>query len=468
MPNITLSPQLLAFQERYIEFSGIILRTVEERFQSDGTRTAISRRLQIDENDWKIVPHLSHAYEDYIPLYDDPIFSTLEARRCIEAFIDAELAIDISLTDDAGTQIENPSFEQLYPFVTFRLTDPIRHLLRKSTSTRVTSGRMRNCLKQYIDIWLDRCDVEPAYAPMYNLKSELHSIKVHEYLSIVPFSREKKAELFESMGPLVEALDIQSYVEASHVAVLRKIDASYRASEKKKIRRDAQTALQVAITSLRLINSEFVGTPGFMSFSRMKSVMRSVGGVAPLEDFDIPSREYFRNSYTLSRENLTKFRRYVRMLSGNGFATWNRLELPLKQFNRYSRRQRNEDKVLDIAILLESVLLHGADRELQYRLGLRAARLLRTMRDPQDTVNRIGCLYQVRNKIVHQNKSLRDARCVKFIEQRGLEPSTFTQSVESLAREILIEIIREVYKGEELNQLCARLDREILAAVRRP
>ena len=467
MPKVELSPQLLAFQELNIQFAQSLLRTVAQRFERDGSKQTLRKRLQIDESGWMLVPHFADAYENYLPLHDDPFFERSEARRCAKAFVDAGLAGRLTLTEDSGARITDPTFEELYPFVTYTLTDPIRHLLRTSSSARFGKRKMETLLTKYMDIWLDTHDMESSYAPLYNLRSELNSIKIDEFLSIVPFSRERKTELFSAMGPLAKVLDIQNYVEASHAVVLKRLDASHSDARKDEIRRRSHNALQIAITSLRLIKSEFVGTTGFMRFDKLTSMMRTSGGIRPLEDFDIPKREYFQENYTFDRTELSYFRRYYRMLECNEFAIWNALELPLRQFNRCCRRQRDEDRILDTVTCMESMLLRGGDRELQYRLCLMAARLLRAVRSPQDTFNQVKCLYELRSKIIHENEPISGSKCIGIMKRRGLDPSDFMKTTECLSREILVNIIGKLRRGETLDELRSRLEDDIVTAVGR-
>ena len=110
--------------------------------------------------------------------------------------------------------------------------------------------------------------------------------------------------------------------------------------------------------------------------------------------------------YVLDRETLRQFQRLYKILSANQFEKWDGLELLLRQFNCSCQRERDEDRILDYAICLESALLSDVGTELSYRLALRAAKLLRDQRNPKKTFEHMQCIYSVRSKIVHSNHLL--------------------------------------------------------------
>ena len=366
----------------------------------------------------------------------------------------------MKLTDKDGIAITNPTFKQLYLGIIFEFMYPIHHLVRKYKTARFGSQRIEKCLDHYIDIWLGKGDTAPEYAPIYNFESDFKYMKLGDFVSIVRFTGKKKSEIFNAIGPLRRIFDIQSYCEASYVVVLKAIDGSYNKEEKQKIKRLARNALQAAITSLRLIKSGMVGTPGIIRvvrFSRM-----SPAGFSPLESYDLPFEPLLRLRYRLDHEDLRYFRQIYRMLSDEQFAVWNSLRLPLQQFNRSCQRQRKEDKVLDYVICLESTLLPDVREELSYRLSLRAAKLLQAVHDPQETFAMVRCLYKIRSKIVHANKTWGNQAITREIGKVGVTAHEYMESLDSVMRKMLTQIIRQSHGGRSLEDLCKKLDAEIL------
>ena len=148
----------------------------------------------------------------------------------------------------------------------------------------------------------------------------------------------------------------------------------------------------------------------------------------------------FRGLYVLDRGTLSRFRVLYKILSANQFEKWDGLKLLLRQFNRSCQRERDEDRILDYAICLESALLSDVGTELSYRLALRAAKLLRVRRDPKKTFEHMQCIYSVRSKIVHSNQSLGNPAIKREITRIGMQPREFMRSTDTLMRELLSTI----------------------------
>ena len=318
------------------------------------------------------------------------------------------------------------------------------------------------CLDRYIAYWKGEAATDPEHAPIYNFETEVQTIKLDGFVSIVRFTDEEKTRIMNALGPLERVVDIRNYASASHVVRLRLIDGSCDEEKKREIRARARKALQCAITSLRLTKPERIGTMGYIRCPYL--VWDVGGGFGPLEDFDLPwnMRSRFRDRYVLDRETLHQFRRLYKILSANQFERWDGLELLLRQFNRSCQRERDEDRILDYAICLESALLSGVRTELSYRLALRAAKLLRDQRNPKKTFEHMQCIYSVRSKIVHSNHLLGSPAIKKETNRIGMRPDEFMRSTDTLMRELLSTIIQRVSRQNAFKILCKDLDGEIV------
>jgi len=135
------------------------------------------------------------------------------------------------------------------------------------------------------------------------------------------------------------------------------------------------------------------------------------------------------------------------------------LEIGLRRLYEMSLRTSREDKIIDMAILLESTLLHGITEELRYRLSLRAARLLSTSRDPQETFKLFKDFYDVRSAIVHAGKTLGQCDAIK---QRDSTPEDFVDDTEAVCRDVLRSFVERVAKGESVQDIVHGLDRQAL------
>lgn len=448
------------FKLSYKKFAQCLLQLVAQRYQESGARQLFRQKFKFYGPHWTIEPYYIDGYEECIPWHDDEFFRTAEAEDCMNAFVSAGLANCIRLSDNSGASIEKPSFEQLFPHIAVELTHPIRYLIRQHRSARLSSRQIDRCLDKYVPLWQEQKASEPRYAPIYNFHSHLQSIRLSEFVSIVPFSDDKKTEIFDAIGPLGRGFDIQSYAECTHVAVQRQIDSRHDPNKTKEIEKEARKALRAAITSLRLIKAEMVGTTGFI---RVHKILRTGSvGVSPLESYDMPIHSIFRGRYELDHHEATRFRGIYRMLSDSSFGIMDGLELPLLQFNRSCQRERDEDKILDYAICLESTLLPGVNDELSYRLSLRVAKLLRLKRKPSETFTIMRCLYDIRSAIVHSNESFGGPETKKTLKKLKVGPSEYMRSLDCVMRQALNEVIRQMHRGSTLNELCRQLDAAIL------
>ena len=268
-----------------------------------------------------------------------------------------------------------------------------------------------------------------------------------------------------TLGPLERAIDIRNYANASRAARLRPIEGSYDKETKREIREHARKNLQCAVTSLRLMKPEAIGTMGYVRFRGLGGDRGA--GVSPQEEFDLPWNWFssIRDRYVLNRSDLPRFCKLYNMLSRSEFETWDRLALLLRQFNRSCQRERDEDRILDYAICLESALLSDVNTELSYRLALRAAKLLRDQRNPEHTFKHIRCLYNLRSRIVHSNESFTNAMVDRYARRVGLRPREFMRSTNALMRDLLSTVIEHVSQGKVLASLCEDLDDRIVKSL---
>ena len=122
------------------------------------------------------------------------------------------------------------------------------------------------------------------------------------------------------------------------------------------------------------------------------------------------------------------------------------LAVALRWFHRSYSREVPEDRVIDLAVCLESSLLAGMTEqaELSYRLALRGAALLRGSESPEHTVGLLRSAYTVRSKIVHTGKTLEEISKQKQSPLKGRDFTTFAIDLRSCVRKILREYIRRM------------------------
>ena len=464
--SLPYKSELESFRKQYLRFAGIVLEEASKRHNAAGQQVVLIRDYHFSNGDYSIYTRSDSALQRFIPSPEEEIFPLTIANKCADAFFLAGLASGFKLSNDDGTSIENPSLEQLRPFIVhMELGHPIRHLVQNHQRTSFTKRQVLACLDQYIEHWNGKRSTDPEYAPIYNLETEVTAIKLNDFVSIERFCDEEKTRIMKALGPLERAIDLGNYASASHVAKLKSIDGTHDEVEKREIKARASKVLRCAITSLRLLTRENVGTMGFIRCPTLAGNMGA--GFGPLEDFDAPWNKMsrFRQPYVLDRRSLRQFRKIYGCLTANQLERWNGIELLLRQFNRSCQRGRDEDRILDYAICLESALLSGVSTELSYRLSLRAAKLLGGRRDPQQVFRFVQCLYNIRSKIIHENQSLSGRIIERETAKLEIRSQDFMRETDMLLRELLSEIIQRVSRQYSFEMLGRELDGEIVGSL---
>ena len=118
----------------------------------------------------------------------------------------------------------------------------------------------------------------------------------------------------------------------------------------------------------------------------------------------IPKRFYFQTKQTepLSQEELNVI---SRLISSYKVHNTKGLDVAIKRLRASYERYFSDDpeRLLDIAFAFEAIFLNDGDnKDLSYRLALRAARLLgKTLKERHEIFNSVKNLYNFRSKIAH-------------------------------------------------------------------
>ena len=459
-------PELANFRTLFLVFARAMLVLTKNKIVDAGEEKVLVQEYQFSGGNYSQSFRYCAAHEQFLPWPGDDDFPHAIAEKCADAFFSSGLASGIRLSNNAGTPIENPGLEEVRPFIIHMHIDrPIRHLVRKYGRTSFSSRQILACLDRYIAHWKGEAVSEPEIAPIYNLETEIRTIKLDGLVSIVRFTDEEKTRTMRVLGGLDRAIDLRNYASAFQVARLRPLEGGFGKVRKREIRTHARKALQCAVTSLRLMKPDAIGTMGYIRFEGPAGQLGA--GLSPLEDFHLPWTRIslFRDRYVFDHSDLPQFRKLYGQLSGNRFKTWDTLELLLRQFNRSCQRERDEDRILDYAICLEGALLSDVRDELSYRLALRAAKLLRNPCSPKRTFEHMRCLYDVRSKIVHSNETLSSPGVRKVIKRVGLKPDEFMRAMDMLMRLLLSTIIERVAHHHSLKAFCEELDAEIIESL---
>jgi len=143
-----------------------------------------------------------------------------------------------------------------------------------------------------------------------------------------------------------------------------------------------------------------------------------------------------------------------------------KMSIPLRRFNQAYGRQSGEDTVIDLTVALESCLLPKTTEELQYRLSMRGAALLASLRNPVETQALLKTMYEIRSEIVHNGKLLSENGVRRKIERLGpVVAKDFLHACEDVVRDVLRESVVRLAAGGSLAGLCQEFDERILSGL---
>jgi len=121
------------------------------------------------------------------------------------------------------------------------------------------------------------------------------------------------------------------------------------------------------------------------------------------------------------------------------------VELAVRRFNLAYERVMPADKLIDMMIAFEALLLPEKD-ELALRLSIRVANLLTDIADRQDTLKKMKKAYKLRSDAVHGGQ-INDKEIVKCVEV-----------IEELLRQSLRSVLKLIEQGQRLPHIISRLD----------
>ncbi len=138
------------------------------------------------------------------------------------------------------------------------------------------------------------------------------------------------------------------------------------------------------------------------------------------------------------------------------------LDIPVRKFNDLYNRKFLEDKILDMAILLDSILLYK-EKSAAYRFSQRGTRL--RMKDPQKTFILLKKFYNLRSDIIHEGERLRQNIIIYNKNNKKVyeySPSYFVLEIENICRDIIRILINDVTKGSSIANIFENLEEDLL------
>ena len=158
----------------------------------------------------------------------------------------------------------------------------------------------------------------------------------------------------------------------------------------------------------------------------------------------------FGSPYVLEYEETDRFAEFYRWISSVDTSRELAVQLAIRRFNSAYTRHHDADRLIDLMIAFEALLLRERD-ELSFRLALRTANLLRDKRKRQETFDIMREAYDLRSDVAHG----------KHVEPQAL--SGIIVPAEELLRQSLCLFLEAIDRGEKLSAVVERLDGAMFA-----
>ena len=224
------------------------------------------------------------------------------------------------------------------------------------------------------------------------------------------------------------------------------------------------------ILILRLIQKGRCQANSFYIFTRnshAKGVIDFSTNVDNIRSFLASTDEIvYENKYIISIEtikNLNQASLIIRPISKD-------IMIPINYFMQYYKTNSTYDRIIKLAIVLESSVLAGVDKELTYRLKIRASDFLK-----HDCQKILDIFYKLRSSIVHNGivgtGDFKDIRKIINDEQCSNSKALFvfiTDYMETLVRDILYKSFEVFAKNKTIKnyrELFSSVDNDIIKKV---
>lgn len=298
-------------------------------------------------------------------------------------------------------------------------------------------------------------------APLLNFNTTIDPIVVCEGYEIVRFTDSDKIDLHSALSVLKDSNT--SYEKIIDFRLIRDTSFWIKSIQNLSIGEELNTAeganqVRRIVSAARLLKPGDIGAPWIFDVPQdLKSLGRH--WVSELGDSSV-RRRGDTSIFSLLQSDLEELRALHKALVDSEKS----LHTALRRYNFAYQREDVSDRIIDLAIALESSLLNDVEEELQYRLALRGATLLADSRNPSETAELLKGMYKVRSKIVHGGWSLEDA-CKSAKVLGNKRPAEFVDECMDVARMVLRKYTHRLASDKAVSKICQDLDRRIVGGL---
>ncbi len=227
---------------------------------------------------------------------------------------------------------------------------------------------------------------------LYNFTSAVKEIRVGDFLIRDIGKR-------SSEGLLGYSIDYSFFPVTHEIECELIVEKQIREDELKPAPQDihALRIVEKLITALRMLKSEEVGLGSLVTVPKVWGF----SGYAGIRKF--PISRFIPPQFVLKEDDISELEKLVHILELSEEFSQESLGSSLRRFNTSYERWRDDDRIIDIVVALEAILLSGNEQlELKYRFALRGAALMNLPSDEGKKVfENLGYAYDIRSLILH-------------------------------------------------------------------
>jgi len=305
--------------------------------------------------------------------------------------------------------------------------------------------------------WFSTTRTSELTIPLFGLEASEMSVTLDSDTLLQPFPDTDKERLWgmeeEDLGWVVP----NQFAYSTHCVKTTVVHARY--NEGPQAGFDRARSL---VTALRLLKRGDVYSVAVISETRPATIDRP-RYVLNLEELRAPTHS-MGAYYTLDHADIAGIQKLY--AAAHTVITKNApLSVGLRRFNLSVGRDQEEDKLIDLVVTLESMLLHRTKRKCgeasqAHRLALRGANTWTVNSDATKAYEMLRAAYRIRNKLVHQGAKINvlDGDPVLY----GLSGAIVIRELPDTVRHILRQYLNEVSVGKSLEQVNHTFDAQLL------
>jgi len=402
---------------------------------------------------------------DYDALLDEHlefIHSLGSAKRCVQEHLSSDVFNIERVAHVTGGTLENVAQEQwgIEGYLIRRFIQPVKELVGRFHTPEMPDEQILETYQRYYASFHSIMRMWDGLSPVLNFVCDFnHEELLSPNIKVAPLLPEDRVSFWNALNPPYNAqmIDARLLIEAQYKLVSTRtedLDAPRKGLLLSQNRSVIESIMDI-VTALRLLKAGRMAVPYLFERSDINTPLASHVLFASGHDHGLSWPQF--PPYHLKSDDLLMVRALAealrRLREKKG---WGGLEIALDRFRlSYGRETRDEDRIIDLTVALESSLLHGIKDELKHRLALRGVALLaRTSHTDTNLLiqakTSLQLMYDARSAIVHEGKELQDivrdkefyARLLKGAPGINDEPHAyiagkFVDHCESVVRELL-------------------------------